>query len=170
MLVETKYACAKDIWTEAEEAFEILDRIRPNPKGIQTSTMKIEVALDQRNEPFFSATDTSGQEYCFACWLPEGKDLFDAYYDYSQLGLSRDNLLQTELGKKGVGKKIEKLEGIREDEQFRKLFSKLMEQEDVLVRGPLPPTLESVVKGRGTAVWMPKNLFLLLPQEYREIR
>jgi len=165
---------AEKIWLNAQKAFKILDELRPNPRGIKTSTMEIEVTAGRWDKPFFSAEAENGQRYCFAAWLPEGKDLVDAYYDSSILGLLSEFFSETKLRTQRAYENERIITQFEQEHSnlpdFDKQFSEFIENINVLVRGPLPPTLESVVKGRGTAVWMPKNLFLLLPPEYREIR
>lgn len=158
---------AKDRWAAAKDTLSNLDTIRPNPKNILSSSISLQHGYRQPYSEYYSATTSDGREYCFVDWATADEGTLGYYYGYRRGdGLAFQEKLQEELTKRGFKDKLYQLE---DDHDDRKARAKLTEDEfldfmtanDVLVPGPLPATIETIVQGEGTALWMPKDLYRL---------
>jgi len=146
-------------WAQARQAFGILDSLRPNPRQILSETLQLEHNLREPSNEFYSATTKDGQEYCYVDWAGDGSQLLSYYYGYeSGFSLASQSELQEELRKRGIIDRLNVLERTH-DSISPEEFLDFMTENDVFVSGPCPPTVESNVKGKGIALWMPKELF-----------
>jgi hypothetical protein len=158
---------AKDRWVAAQQAFSIFDTIRPNPNHILSETIQLEYGYRKPFCEYFGAQTAEGSKYCFVDWVAEEDRVMNYYYGYrSGNGLVFQPELQKELDRRGFTAKLRQLE---KDHDGRKGkppltdddFLSFLTENNVLVPGPLPPPIETIVKGEGIALWMPEDLFRL---------
>jgi hypothetical protein len=155
------WSCIGDVMRTI--AFGLLDRLRPNPKGILTNTIQersgFGVPLPYGDgDTFYVAQNKEGETFCFVDWRREDEE-FNLWS--SQYGLALRERFQKELERRGLKEKIDEMlaqPGITPQEFFM-----FLEQHNILVRGPLPPNLEAMLRREKNVrgYWMPEDLFTL---------
>lgn len=154
-------------WTLARDTLTILDGIRPNPKNILSATLKLEHGYRALYDGFYSATTEKGKKYCFIDWVANPDEVSNYYYSYQNgNGLAFQPRLQERLDVDGFTAKRQALE---EEHDYSKGKLKLTSEEflafltknDILVSGPCPAPVETVIQGKGMGLWMPEELFRL---------